>query len=219
MGAIGHFHDMWVRKFARNVQDHGVLTALRKTVAFLIKPIYETRVYRLYRVDFQCDRTDLPAEIEGVDFRFITASDSDAIQQIESQSEWLDGTVQKRLKEGVVCIAAFEGGQLAGFNLVSFGEVYMPLVNLRRRFRTNEAWSEQIATVKTFRKKGLASNLRYHMFQELRKRGIRRFYGGALIDNIPSLKLAQRVGFHEFVDIRYRRILTSSKRYYRRVQQ
>lgn len=217
MGAISDFHELWVRKVTRNLQDHGIGATIRKVFAYVVKPVYENRVYRLYRIDLLRKQTENPTDIEGVEFRCLEGSDADAIRQVEGQSEWLQGTLQERLAAGALCIAAFENERLAGFNLVSFGEVYMPLIKLRRRFRSDEAWSEQIATVKTFRKKGLASNLRYRIFQELRNRGIRKVYGGALIDNLPSLKLAQRVGFHEVVDIRYLRILISTKRYYTRV--
>jgi GNAT superfamily N-acetyltransferase len=117
-----------------------------------------------------------------------------------------------------LCIAAFDEGELAGYNLVSLGTVYMPLVKLGRRFRHDEAWSEQIAVVKDFRKKGLGANLRYRIFRELRERGVRMFYGGALAGNLASLKLARRVGFKEFVDIRYTRILGWTGRRYERLK-
>ena len=208
MGAVHLTLQVWKRKVERNLQDHGLKTTLSKTIAYLFKFAFEHRVYRLYRIDLLKDKTEPPSELEGVEFRFLDASDEAAIGQIEGNSEWLKGTVKQRLAAGAICVAAFEGGQLAGFNLVSFGNVFMPLVQIRRAFREGEAWSEQIATVKNFRKKGLASQLRYRIFEELRRRGYRKLYGGALDDNLPSLKLAQRVGFREFVDVHYTRVLT-----------
>ena len=197
---------VWIRKLERNLQDHGLKTTLRKLLAHLVKFAYEHTAYRLYRIDFRKRSTEAPSDLEGVAFRFLSATDDAGIQQIEQNSEWLMGQVRKRLENGDICLAAFEGDLLAGFNLVSFGDVYMPLVHLRHRFRPDQAWSEQIVAVKTFRKKGMGSQLRYRVFEELRRRGIRKFYGGALSDNTPSLKLAQRVGFQEFVEVRYTRI-------------
>ncbi|MGC2194778.1 MAG: GNAT family N-acetyltransferase [Terriglobales bacterium] len=193
-------------------------TVIRKALSYLLKPAYEHRVYRLYMIDLLKQETPGPANIEGVEFRYLGTGDIAAIDQVQNNSEWLRGTLQKRLEAGGLCIAGFENGKLAGFNLISFGEVFMPLVNLRRRFRRDEAWSEQIAVVKGFRKHGLASSLRYRIFQELRSRGFRKLYGGALIDNLPSLKLARRVGFREFVDIGYRRLLNSKTWQYTRVR-
>jgi GNAT superfamily N-acetyltransferase len=217
LGAFQLNMQLWIRKFERNLQDHSLKVALSKSLAYLFRFGYEHRVYRLYKIDLLRGDAKLPTDIVGVTFRFLTPADEAAIRQIEENSEWLRGMVRERLMAGAVCVAAFEGKQLAGFNLVSFGKVLMPLVHLSRRFRHDEAWSEQIATVKTFRGKGLASQLRYRIFEELRRRGIRKFYGGALRDNLPSLTLARRVGFREFVEIRYTRLFTRRKWRYVRV--
>ena len=197
---------VWIRKFERNLEDHSFKVALSKSLAYLFRFCYERTVYRLYKIDLLNSSTVSETDIEGVTFRFVSPSDEACIRQIEDNSEWLSGTVRERLSAGALCIAALEGEQLAGFNLVSFGEVSMPLVHISHCFRPTEAWSEQIATIKNFRKKGLASQLRYRIFEELRGRGIRMFYGGALRDNLPSLKLARHVGFREFVEIRYTRL-------------
>ena len=202
---------LWPRKFARNLQDYGWKAALNKSFAYVFRVFYEHSEYRLYKINLQTEATEAPSGTEGVEFRFISEGDEAAVAAIEENSEWLSRTVKQRLASGALCLAAFEGGHLAGFNLVSFGAVFMPLVNLSRTFRKGEAWSEQIATLKTFRKKGLASQLRYRIFEELRRRGVRKFYGGALTDNVASLKLARRVGFHEFVEIQYTRVLRSRK--------
>jgi GNAT superfamily N-acetyltransferase len=202
---------LWRRKFKRNLQDYGLVVALSKSFAYLFKFGCERVTYRLYKIEFSETSTEHPAELEGLVFRFLNPTDEVGIRQIEENSEWLMGSVKQRLEAGALCLAAFEGDQLAGFNLVSFGDVFMPLVHLSRHFRHDEAWSEHIATAKTFRKRGLASQLRYRIFEELRRRGIRKFYGGALRGNDPSLKLARRVGFQEFVEIQYTRLFTKRK--------
>ena len=206
MGTLQSEMQLWIRKFERNLQDHSAKVALQKSLAYLFRFAYEHTVYRLYKIDLLQRDTEPLTDIEGVTFEFLKPTNEAGIRQIEDNSEWLRGTVKERLMAGAVCVAAFEREQLAGFNLVSFGEVFMPLVSLSRRFRRDEAWSEQIATVKTFRRQGLASQLRFRIFEELRRRGIRKFYGGALRDNLPSLKLARRVGFQQFVEIRYTRL-------------
>jgi GNAT superfamily N-acetyltransferase len=209
---------LWRRKLERNWQDYGWRTALSKSLRHLFKVFYDHAAYRLYKIDLQRQPTEAPSEMEGVKFCFIDEHDEDAVTQVEENSEWLRGTLRQRLSSGAVCLAAFQEGRLAGFNLVSFGNVFMPLVALSRTFRQGEAWSEQIATVKSFRKKGLASQLRYRVFEELRMRGIRKFYGGALAGNVASLKLARHVGFHEFVELRYTRVFHRQRWKYVRVQ-
>jgi GNAT superfamily N-acetyltransferase len=205
------------RKFERNWEDYGPGAALVKTLAYPFKAVFQRVDYRLYRIDLT-KPTEVPSGPFGVEFRFINASDEAAIVQIEHNSEWLRGTLRQRLAEGALCLAAFEGESLLGFNLVSFGQVYMPLVDLHRRFRPDEAWSEQIATMKASRKKGLASQLRFRIFDALRARGIRKFYGGARTENLPSLGLARRVGFQEFVEIRFTCFLRMKRWSYVRVR-
>ena len=217
MGIISLRSEAWMRKVERNWQDHGLRAVVRKSLAYLVKPLYERRTYRLYKIDL-LPSTPNPGDLEGVSFRFLGPDDTAAISQIENYSEWLRGTVKHRLQSNALCIAAFEDERVAGFNLVSFGDVYMPLVKLRRRLRGDEAWSEQIAVMRDCRRKGLGTHLRLRIFRELHERGFRKFYGGALLENVPSLEFAQRVGFREFADIRYSRLMVWTRRKYTKVR-
>ena len=91
--------------------------------------------------------------------------------------EWLKGKVASRLEAVGLCLVALDGERVAGFNLVSLGEGRIPLIGLRRDLRENEVWSDQITVSKNYRDKGLGSTLRYRIFKELKKRGVRRIYG------------------------------------------
>ena len=104
-------------------------------------------------------------------------------------------------------MVALAGHRIAGFNLISFGNVYIPLMGMTRRFRPCTAWSSHIAVHKDFRKRGLASQIRYAVLRELEEVGCKRLYGGTLSHNIPALKLTRRIGFQEFVDVHYTRAL------------
>jgi hypothetical protein len=77
--------------------------------------------------------------------------------------EWLEGRLASKLAKGSLCLVAMDGNIVAGFNLVGFGEVHMPLVNGKRIFRNGSAWSEQITVNTKYRGKGLGSELRYHL--------------------------------------------------------
>lgn len=201
-GAMNSF----VLKIRRNLADHGLLATLKKSAGALLKPFFHRKVYRLYRIDLR-NSTCEPEDVAGFEFRFLSPGDTKAIQQVEGLSEWLAGSLQKRIEKNELCLAVFDGDEVAGFNLISFGDIYMPLVKVRKTFRPDCAWSEQISVAKLYRKHGLAAQLRYRIFRELRRRGFHRLYGGALADNEPSLKLARRVGFEEFVDVTYLRLL------------
>ncbi|GAB4367449.1 MAG: hypothetical protein Kow00128_11920 [Deltaproteobacteria bacterium] len=154
----------------------------------------------------------------GFMYRFIGPEDVGWIRQIEAMEEWLEGQVANILEKGGLCLIATKGGDLAGFNLADIGEVYMPLVNIRRVFREEEAWSVQISVDKKFRRMGLGSELRHRMFGELKRNGFRKFYGGTLSSNEANLRLTRSVGFQEIVDINYFRLFAYKNWFFRKVR-
>ncbi len=166
-----------IRKLQRNIQDYGWQIALRKSCARLVGSIYERRVYRIYKIDCQ-DRTWNEPVADTIEFRFIEKSDRDSIEQVEDMAEWLTGQVAGRLKRGDFCLGAFANEEVAGFNLINLRDAYIPLINMRRRMRRGEAWSEHIGVKKAYRKMGLAKQLRFGVLRELQHRGHKRLYGG-----------------------------------------
>ena len=200
-----------MHKFFRNAQDYGWLTATGKVFAYILHPFYERRVYRLYRIKTQ-QRPFMPqATRSDIRFALLHENDTDAIEQIERQAEWFRGEIQSRIKAGDFCVVALDGEQVAGFNLIAFGTVFIPLLRTERTFRRGTAWSEHINVHKDYRKRGLGSELRQRVLDELEKRRVKRLYGGTLSSNIGSLKLARRVGFQELADIEYTKIVTSKR--------
>ena len=202
------FIPITARKFLRNYKDFGPGVALSKVVTGLGAFLYESRTYRIYRIRLDRFEPRKPAT-SGLQLRMLKPEEEDLICQIEGMEEWLFGKVTRKLKSGSICLVALDSGLVAGFNLVSFGEVYMPLVHKTRRFRDNEAWSEQISVNRNYRKRGLASSLRLTIFSVLRARGINRFYGGTLPGNKANLRLCRNVGLEVIADIKYRKCLHS----------
>lgn len=208
-----------VRKVQRNVEDYRWGVTTKKSLATLVGWVYKHQVYRVYRIDFAITAPSKISHQHPFSFRILEATDNGVIEQIESFAEFLRGSVREKIADGALCqVAMDEQGKLAGFNLIRFGEVFIPLIELKRVFRPQEAWSEHIAVHKDHRRKGLASQLRYRVFEELRARGIKRLYGGTLRPNTPALKLTRKVGFTEIVDIDYIRFLNFRKWRYRRVR-
>ncbi len=205
-----------IKKIRRNWNDFGIRGAFTKGVQYLLKSVYVNRVYRIYRRDLSAEQF---AELspEGLVFKVVGSSDTQAIKQIENMEEWLQGKLPEIMSHGL-CIAVFEGPKVVGFNLVAFQQVYVSLLNMNKRLRGGQAWSEQITVDKAYRKQGLASALRYRVFSELQKRGFRALYGGALVSNIPSLKSAQKVGFRLIADVQYQKFLNRERRIYRRIR-
>jgi GNAT superfamily N-acetyltransferase len=151
-------------------------------------------------------------------FKILTPQDGALIAQIENIAEWMRGRLKTALAEGQICLVALDGDQVAGFNLINLTQATLILVNLQKKLRKGTAWSEHIAVKKEYRKLGLGSQLRFRIFHELQKRGIRRLYGGTLRSNTASLNLTRAVGFKEISDIHYRKFFSIEKWRYQRVR-
>lgn len=207
-----------VHKVLRNLQDYGWRITAHKTLAYLARSVYFRQVYRIYRI-----RLDATKLLEGLSnhnftFKILTPQNVDMIAQIENIAEWLRGQLTEAIAAGQLCLVALDGDEVAGFNLINFDRATLVLLNLKKKLRRDFAWSEHIAVKKKFRRTGLGSQLRYRIFQELKKRGIRRLYGGTLRSNTASLALTRSVGFKEIGDIYYRKILSFEKWRYKRVR-
>lgn len=206
-----------VKKIRRNVRDYGVAATARKSLSALIASVYESTAYRIYRkgIDPSVDTGRQPSD--PFKLYVLKTKDGAFISQIEKMEEWLDGKVLEMLSRGSLCVLLLDGEKVAGFNLVSVGEVYMPLVRTKRTFRPHEAWSEQITVHQDYRGMGLATILRLEAFRELGSRGVKKFYGGTLPLNIANRKLSKKVGFQEIADIHYRKVLGSKSWFVKRV--
>lgn len=194
----------------RNINDYGFSIALKKSAGYFLKPFYENKTYRIYVINLEKQRVPLPLD-SLFSFKLIENGDEQFTDQIEAMEEWLQGRVTQMLAKGVLCLVALDGTTVAGFNLVSLEEGDLPLIHYKKKLRPTEAWSEQITVNKAYRGKRLASILRARMFEILKERGIKKFFGGAQVANIASLKLARKVGFTEIADIQYRKLLNRKR--------
>lgn len=207
-----------MRKITRNYRDSGLRITASKISRQLVSFAYESQIYKIYRIHLD-EHTEKQYDNRGFTFSLLHPEEIDLIQQIEDMEDWLRGKITEKFRSGSICLLAKENNRVAGFNLVSFGDVYMPLVKVERRFHPNEAWSEQITVSKDFRGRGLATLLRYHTFDELKRRGIKRLYGGTLPSNTANLKLSRKVGFKEIADIHYVKKLNTESWTFVRVRQ
>jgi GNAT superfamily N-acetyltransferase len=207
------------RKVQRNLEDYGWHITGKKTLAYLFRSVYFRQVYRIYRINLDATKPRDEPYHHKFRFEILATQNVDLIAQVESIAEWLRGGLATAIAKGQICLVALDGDKVAGFNLINFDHATLVLVNLKKKLRRGLAWSEHIAVKKEFRKTGLASQLRLRIFQELKRRGIRRLYGGTLRSNTASLNLARSVGFKEIVDIHYRKFFSNEKWWYTRVRQ
>jgi GNAT superfamily N-acetyltransferase len=205
-------------KVQRNLEDYGWRTAAKKSVAYLLRAIYFQQAYRLYRIDLDDAKLPHDSNPHKFTFKILTVQNVGMIADVEDVAEWLRGQLNQKIAAGQLCMVALDGDKVAGFNLINFRQATLLLVNLQRKLRPGVAWSEHIAVKKEFRRTGLGSQLRYRIFEELRKRGFRRLYGGTLCSNTASLKLTRSVGFKEIGDIHYRKLFSFERWRYKRLR-
>ncbi len=199
------------RKIRRNLDDYGWRITIQKTLAYLVRSVYFRQVYRIYRINLGATK---PVENSGnrnFTFKILTAQDASLIAQVENIAEWLHRLLQGKIAAGQLCLVALDGENVAGFNLIDFEQATIVLVNLQKKLRHGFAWSEHVAVKKEFRRTGLASQLRYRIFEELKN-------GGTLRSNMASLRLTRSVGFKEIGDIHYRKFFSIENWQYKRIR-
>jgi len=70
---------------------------------------------------------------------------------------------------GRKCLVALDGKRVAGFNLVSFERIHLPVVHYRRPWvRTRPSRADHVS--RDYRGKGLAATLRFEIFRALKPR-------------------------------------------------
>ena len=194
------------KKFLRNLKDYGPWISFKKSIAYVIQPLYKNIIYHLYELDLS--KYDQRANQDSkYAFKLITPDEVGLIRQIEEMEEWLKGSFQEKLKRHCLCMVVLDGDEVIGFNYVAVGEAYIPLLNLRIITGPTEAWSEQITVSKDYRRQGLGSQLRSHFYQELKKRGITALYGHRQEFNVASRQSARKFTAGVMVRAEYRRIL------------
>jgi GNAT superfamily N-acetyltransferase len=205
-----------LHKMQRNFDDYGWSVTLTKTFAYLIRSVYFRQVYRIYRINLKASTSPPELSRHNFTFKILTAKNVDMIAQVETIAEWLRGDLTGAIARGQLCLVALDGNKVAGFNLINFDHAMLILVNLKKKLRKGFAWSEHIAVMKEYRRTGLGAQLRYRIFEELKRRGISRLYGGTLRTNPASLALTRSVGFTEVGEIHYRKLLLSERWRYKR---
>ena len=211
LGGLAH-------KVRRNLEDYGWGITIQKVLAYFVRSVYFRQVYRIYRINLGATKPLEDSGKRNFIFKILTAQDASLIAQVENIAEWLHRQLQGKIAAGQLCLVALDGENVAGFNLIDFEQATIVLVNLQKKLRNGFAWSEHVAVKKEFRRTGLASQLRYRIFEELKRRGIRRLYGGTLRSNMASLRLTRSVGFKEIGDIHYRKFFSIENWQYKRIR-
>jgi len=197
------------KKFARNFRDYGFFVCLKKTIFYFAKPIFEKKHMILFKVDLNnIDGKELYQS--NLDYKFVESKDTYIINQIEEMEEWLAGKLES-IENKKLCVVALKNGKVLGFYLISLSEIYLPSLYIKVLLKNDEAFSEQITVNKEYRKKGLATELRFIAYAELRKRSINTIYLTTLIDNIAAMRSIEKVGGKRIGQLIYRNVFHSKQ--------
>ncbi len=197
-------------------RDFGLChTLFRGFTDGLLGKVFLVRQYIIY--EKQLTREALPnLNNAAFEFIFLSPHDTAVFKQIEALSglpyEW----VAAKMIAGGECIVARNYGVIAGFNLISTHSTYIKYLNIYLSLPEGEAWSEQITVAPEYRRCGLASDLRYHMFNRLANKGYTKLIGGYVPFNKKSGMLAKKLGFVETEKITFIKMF-GSKKLFRRV--
>jgi len=205
------------KKLLRNLKDYGIWISLKKGATFFLRPIYQKTSFILYELDLQ--GTSSVRYIDDSDFVFkcLDCSDDESINQIEEMEEWLSGQLRGKLRSNGICMAVIKDGRVAGFNLASVGEGFIPLLRLRVITQSDEAWSEQISVHKDYRRRGLASELRARFYKELERRGVKALYGHRQEFNVASKRSARNYTARQLVKTEYRKVFGHNRLRYEKL--
>ena len=200
------------KKFARNLRDYGFFVCLKKTIFYLIKPIYEKAHLVLFKTDIKnIDGKELYQS--NLDYKLVESKDTYIIKQIEEMEEWLTGKMESYLGNNKLCLAALKNNEVAGFYLISFSDIYLPSLCLEVLLKDDEAFGEQITVHKKYRRKKIATEMRSVAYMELKKRGIKATYAAISPDNIASLKANKRGGGKIIGQLFYKKVFQSKQLY------
>lgn len=199
-----------LKQISRNIRDYGLITTITKVADGIVKPIYYRRTYLLYKVDLL--NIDIPKIDEaGLQIRYIDHSEHTIISQIIEMEEWLEKRIYEILDGNGKCLVALDGNKVAGFNLVSFNKIHLPVVHYEFQLGPEEAFSEQITVNIDYRGKGIGSKLRYSLYTNLIAEGKRVLLGGTDIHNKANLALCRKVGLKVIAKITYHKWLNFKK--------
>lgn len=111
------------------------------------------------------------------------------------------------LKDGIMrghlCFIADMNGEIAHYKWVALDEAYVSELNRNIRVSYNSAYIYSSYTVPKFRGFGLDTKVTMKVFDYLHERGIEKVYILVQFNNIPSLRVMQKVGYRKMGEVRF----------------
>lgn len=137
--------------------------------------------------------TALTAAPEGFEFSIFGRQDVEAIAEIQERQGYVGKQrVMENFETGDTCLGLKMDGQIAAFTWFSTGDrgsiLYSPSL------KENEAYLYDVYVLEDFRRRNLATALRYKSYEILLEMGRDTFYSLTESSNKPSMRLKKKLG-------------------------
>jgi ribosomal protein S18 acetylase RimI-like enzyme len=148
---------------------------------------------RIYARDLDAT-TFFESPIPGISVVFgeLTAADASALAAAMDQSS---AAILDRFQQNRRCFAAWHGDEIASYCWISMQQEYVGEMESVLDIYAGEGYIWNCATLPQHRRQGLYTTLLAFMLQTLSSQGMNRIWIGADLENIPSLRAFDTVGF------------------------
>ena len=171
--------------------------------------VYHRIEYRVYTRSLEDPFPTFEARLP-VTYHVAGPEDLPCLRGIVSPSEFAH--FSKRLAHGRICILATYQRNITAY-IWSTNKVEFEVDNLELPLELGDAYLDDAYTLPAHRRQGIQMALVLQLFRYLQERGFKRVVGIIAVDNIPSQKAADRLGFKQIGGLSFRRIFL--KRDYR----
>ena len=107
------------------------------------------------------------------------------------------------IMRGHLCFIADMNGEIAHYKWVALDEAYVSELNRNIHCNYNSAYIYSSYTVPKFRGFGLDPKVTMRVFDYLHEKGIEKVYILVQFNNIPSLRVMQKVGYRKMGEVRF----------------
>jgi ribosomal protein S18 acetylase RimI-like enzyme len=120
---------------------------------------------------------------------------------------------RNRLAHGRNCVMGFYQDNAASYGWIT-DEVTFEIDNLRLRLGPGDAYLDDIYTLPAYRHQGIGGELHLRRLQYLKEHGFKQSIIIVRVDNVPSLKIAEKLGYQEADRLTFRRTLLQRDYHY-----
>lgn len=119
--------------------------------------------------------------------------------------------MREGIRKGHLCFIADKDGEILHYKWVAFDEAYVSELKRNIHLDSNSAYIYSSYTVPDYRGFGLDPKVTTKVFDYLHEKGMEKVYILVSHNNIPSLRVMQKVRYRKMGEIRFSQVLGSRK--------